>query len=234
MITGVTNIKHSIRKKLELTLSEYVVLDYLQRCAEDNMPPDKDNCISLIGEPLDITMMIANKLKEKGFVAMINDIPVPTSKWTMMFGFRESDFRHFWQPVMIEDDEVRWRPGGSKENTRDKLKIALKECSIEQIIVQKIRYFVRQYTQNGLDFIMMAQRFVGRDKYFKSDYPITREIFPVFHQTVVRYEELWSDDMAIHLQDLYTDEEKEFLRGEQPEGPAPRNADFQEGNFFDD
>lgn len=229
MILGVSNIRHSVRKKLQLSLSEYVILDYLQICAEDQQPPTDTNAQSLLGESLASIQPVFARLEEKKLLENINGKLVPTNKWTQNFKFKQKDFLHYWSPVMIEGKEIRWRSGSSKEAIKRRIKDVVKEVELEFLIYQKLRYFVRQFSSGGIDYIMGPEKFIGRDKFYNAEYRLNEEQEDLLHSIINENfaENVGNSQFHLDLRKFLKPKERKVPVKDKPEEPESKN-------WFDD
>lgn len=77
MIDGVTTINHKVRAELNLSLQEYVVMDFLNQCMEKGLHPSY-NSINMIALEFDNVRPFIPTLESKGLLVGY----VPTKKWT--------------------------------------------------------------------------------------------------------------------------------------------------------
>ena len=79
-ITGITTINHSIRVDLDLSLQQYVVMDFMTLCFKNKEnPPDKS--IEYIAIEFDKIVPYISLLREKGLLTENQ----PTDKWLNYF-----------------------------------------------------------------------------------------------------------------------------------------------------
>jgi hypothetical protein len=79
-VTGATLINHSIRVDLDLSLQQYVVMDFMSYCWDKRLNPES-NSIELIAIEFDKIIPYISLLREKGLL-LENQ---PTDKWTSCF-----------------------------------------------------------------------------------------------------------------------------------------------------
>lgn len=102
MVTGTTLIDHRIRAELNLSLQEYVVMDYLNLLFTDKLgEPTEDNCVKMIAVNLESVIPIINKLSTLGFHHYFK----PTEKWTNAFKKPKKEAKKGFVPPTL--DEVK-------------------------------------------------------------------------------------------------------------------------------
>jgi hypothetical protein len=79
-ITGVTTINHSVRVDLDLSLQQYVVMDFMNLCFEKNENP-ADKSIEYIAIEFDKIVPYISLLREKGLLIENQ----PNEKWLKYF-----------------------------------------------------------------------------------------------------------------------------------------------------
>ncbi|MEY2869433.1 MAG: Flavobacterium phage vB FspS tooticki6 [Bacteroidota bacterium] len=79
-ITGLTLINHSIRVDLDLSLQQYVVMDFMSYCWDKRLNPES-NSIELIAIEFDKIIPYISLLREKGLLSENQ----PTDKWLSCF-----------------------------------------------------------------------------------------------------------------------------------------------------
>lgn len=223
MIVGVTNIRHSVRHKLKISLTEYTVLDYLQNCAEDGIPPSESSCERQLGEHYEALKPVIDDLVLKGLVEWHREIPAPTNKWTTKFGFKQDQFLVYNDGVYFGERFLDWRSGSSKDAVKRKLKAALKEVELEVLIFKKLQYFVTKYLSGSFEYIMNPERFVGPDKYYNSTYHLNEKgkgiLLNLIRSSYTRETNQWGVDLSGFIPEL-----------EKSLGITPRNSSLPEEN----
>lgn len=79
-ITGLTLINHSIRVDLDLSLQQYVVMDFMAYCWDKKLIPE-NNSIEIIAIEFDKIVPYISLLREKGLLIENK----PTDKWLIYF-----------------------------------------------------------------------------------------------------------------------------------------------------
>lgn len=113
MINGITTINHGVRAQLNLSLQEYVVMDFFQQCMEKGISPELNSVIMIAA---DFTMVkeYAKELEAKAFLVGY----VPTKKWTSAVKKKEKKQKakkEFTPPTLEEIVEFFKSEGYNKE-----------------------------------------------------------------------------------------------------------------------
>lgn len=178
VVVGHSVINHNVRHKLGLTVSEYVLLQYLQDLLEDGMVPDEYNAMSMLGESVlkvvtGMDFLLKKKLLiPKGDGGKIEYDIYP--EWYKAHKEKGFEFALFWQPISLCGETIEWR-NSSKESVRKKFVQVLKICPIEQLVYTKLRYFFSKFESKSLDYVMMAETFLGPSKHYMVNYRLKPE-----------------------------------------------------------
>ena len=170
-VIGSSLINHNVRTKLKLTVSEYVMLQFFESLFTDAFVPDEHVCMSALGATLKEVEAARSYLTEKGY---LQDGVIPYNEWFKAHKEKGFEFALFYQPVVIQDTQISWR-NSSKEGAKRKLPQVLKATTIERIIYSKLRYFISRKESKSLDYMMLAETYLGPDKHYMIDYALKPE-----------------------------------------------------------
>jgi hypothetical protein len=193
-VVGHSVINHNVRHKLELNVSEYVLLQYLQTLLEDGMKPDEHNSMSMIGSDLQHVKLGIRFLADRGRVLLSSGPIEPRDileydiaiypEWYKAHKEKGFEFALFWKPVPIGNDLVSWRQGSSKEGAKKKLVPVLKSMPIEQLIWNKLMYFYFKWETGSTDYLMMAETWLGPDKHYLTLYKLKPDTQTMFDSMI--------------------------------------------------
>lgn len=100
MVTGTTLIDHRIRAELNLSLQEYVVMDFFRQCVEKGVSPE-NNSIEIIAVEFESVKFYASPLENRGLLIGY----IPTRKWTDAFKKPKKETKKGFVPPTL--DEVK-------------------------------------------------------------------------------------------------------------------------------
>lgn len=167
-----TIIRHDIRAKARLTLSEYVVLAFLDDLKEANLPLNETISEKSIHVSLYNVMTVIELLEQKEFVIAVKESPYQyktTDKWKALFGFDPDFMTTFLQPVEVAETKIAWATYNRKE-VETKLKGMPKKISKAEILDGKIRYFCYLRFLDWDRRAMAAEAFIGPKEHWKSEW----------------------------------------------------------------
>ena len=139
-IIGSSFINHDNRVKLNLTCSEYVMMEYIYKCVKNNEEVVFDQMFINTGFTKEQQGILIRNLVEKGFVfPKETPIPLISDKWESVFPDIEKEFEEFWHEIIDGKRKAAWQ--GSKKDAFSKYKIIRKEISKELAFNQREFYF---------------------------------------------------------------------------------------------
>jgi hypothetical protein len=170
-IIGQSVINHNVRVKLGLSVGDYVVLQYYAQLFDEKTPSTDHLGIVRIGVSHIPLMVMTNKLYEESKLILNTDTGIhrPYDDWYTFHKEKASEFDAFYKAEIIEGVKVGWR-NPNTEASKKKLTLALKKTPIEQILYAKLRYFIGKMETNSFDYIMAAERFVGPDAHYNTQW----------------------------------------------------------------
>lgn len=171
-IRGTTVINHAARVQLGLNCSEYVLMEYIVRKAEQKKELLTSDVYEHLGFSEAEQQPLIISLYKKGFVLPIEKgIPVITAKWNTAFADLHKEFEElFWK----KDGKVFWPASSSKKNSDSKYYKIRKKYSREFLIEQRnwyekyleLQVKVRNFPQAK----MMCDKFLGPKELFLSNW----------------------------------------------------------------
>lgn len=172
-IIGSSIINHNARSKLGLSVNEYVILQFMAGLVEDGMEISEHSCMAALGLEIKTVMHMVESLQLKGYLGTKTDSEMyyPYEDWWKVHKEKGFEFALFYAPLKIEDTYLKWRNSNATA-TKKKFGPVLKESPIEQIIYSKLRYFIGKWETNSLDYIMGAERFLGPDKHWTTQWAL--------------------------------------------------------------
>lgn len=169
-ILGSTTINHAARIELDLTCSDYVLMDYIYRAIRDKKPLDTLEIYRQTGFEEQAVGVILNNLVLKGFV--VNErcnLPKITDKWASAFTNLTTEF-----------EELFWRKNGkvfftgSKKKSYEFYSKLRKKYSKDFLVKQRDAYadYLEMEHKTGFDrSVMMAERWLHpSNEYYLSDW----------------------------------------------------------------
>jgi hypothetical protein len=184
-----TIIRHDVRHKASLTISEYVVLAFLDDMKESSLPINDATCEGSIHVSQSTVRGVIADLMRKGYVITsargIPDI-VTTEKWSSLFTIDQSFVTKFLQPIEINDKRVIWGPS-SRRKVEDLIKKMPHKVSITEILDGKIRYFCFLAHIDYERTPVAAEVFIGHQEKWKSDWWIQSSDFVSSYRSVSKY-----------------------------------------------
>ena len=144
-VVGSSTINHQVRTKLCLSMEEYVILDYIERCHRDSKPVEYVYIYSNTGIEHDVVKILFEVLWGNGWIETSSTVSKfkPTKKWYDGFSSTKNEFEEFWQSLDFSTSEgkkkISW--SGAKADALDKFAKARKVESFEYLMAQKLAYF---------------------------------------------------------------------------------------------
>ena len=144
-VTGTSIINHQARVKLGLTMEEYAVMEYIEKCSRDSIPVSYTALYEKTGIEHDDAKVLFVDLWERNFIEVTQNLSMykPTSKWHEGFSTIKNEFEEFWTSkhfVTVNGKKcISWC--GSKQDAINKFAKARKIESFEYLINQKNLYF---------------------------------------------------------------------------------------------
>lgn len=171
-ITGSSTINHEIRVKLELTCSEYVLIDHMHRKELKGEMADTLSVYINTGFTEQNQTLLIKSLIAKGFLFIEpGQKIVLTSKWADSFSNLDKEFEAFWYEF---DDNVKrvvaWT--GTKKKALEYWHKLRKKHSFEYLMSQRNAYFEYLKLEHKRGFArqrMMCQVFLnpGSERYME-------------------------------------------------------------------
>lgn len=144
-VTGTSIVNHQIRVKLNLSLEEYVIMEYIEKCARDVIGINYPSIYEKTGIEHDDAKELFVTLWTKGFIETTQSVSKfkPTSKWFSALSSIKNEFEEFWMSMHIKTangkKNISWT--GSKQDALNKFTKARKIESFEYLMAQKELYF---------------------------------------------------------------------------------------------
>ena len=168
-VTGTSIINHGVRTELEMTPSEYILMDYIYKKILKKEEMNFLSTYKATGLMRGTQEQILNNLVAKGFLYPENaNPPKATNKWPAAFGNRTEEFEKFWKI----DGVVFWT--GSKKLALKRYENLRKIYSEDKLLMQRNAYarYLRLENQNGFDRrVMAADRWLNpANEYYEVDW----------------------------------------------------------------
>jgi hypothetical protein len=140
---------------------------------EDGMEISEHSCMATLGLEVKTVMHMVESLQLKGYLGNETDSGMyyPYEDWWKVHKEKGFEFALFYAPLKIEDTYLKWRNSNAVA-TKKKFGPVLKESPIEQIIYSKLRYLIGKWETNSLDYIMGAERFLGSDRHWTTEWAL--------------------------------------------------------------
>jgi hypothetical protein len=171
IVRGSSLINHNVRQKLGLSVSEYVLLQFIQDMYEDGMGISEFAMWTMLGISQEMFGSGLMLLQSKNLVVGSESTLRPYPQWDKAHKEKGFEFGLFWQPVTIEGDVIEWR-NSSKTSAKWKMGEVLKAVPIEYLIYSKLRYFFSKWESKSFDYVMGAPVFLGPDKHYNTRYSL--------------------------------------------------------------
>lgn len=169
-VVGSTTINHAARIQLELTMAEYVLMDYISRAVRDKKSLDLTEVYIQTGMIEETQSSVLNNLVQKGFIIgeQVNP-PKITDKWESAFTNMEKEF-----------EEMFWRLNGkvfftgSRKKSYEFYYKLRKKYSRTFVIDQRNAYadYLEMEKKRGFNrAVMMAERWLNpSNEYYLADW----------------------------------------------------------------
>ena len=171
-ISGTTTINHEARVKLQLTCSEYVMMDYLYKCKNKGIPPEIEKTFINTGFSHGEQEIILKSLVKKDFIRIssFDALPAFTPKWEEGFPNGELEFiEEFWR----KDGKAIWLTSSRKASL--KFYTELRKVYPKEVIIEARNHYLEYLEwerKRGFDrAIMMAERWLNpKNEHFMTDW----------------------------------------------------------------
>ena len=182
-----TLILHSVREKSKLTLSEYVVLDFLDGLKENSLPLNEAMCNSCIAVDLNVVKIICEELKTKGFLEVAEPkkpfLYNTTDKWKSLFELTSKEVVALMQPISVNNKRMTWGPSSIKK-TEQLMKVLIKKTAFEDILDGKIRYFCYLAFLDWERQPMASEVFIGPKQSFGTSWWLDTDEFYLAYKKI--------------------------------------------------
>ena len=170
-IIGVSTINHEKRVAMNLSCSEYVLMDFLVQRKAQRKHPTLHDIYRYTGFTKPELQALTVDLVRKGFVTeKAGHHEVLTAKWYSFFGNAEQEFDEFWK----RNDRVFWTGAGSKKKALKLYAKARKKYSKEFLIQQRDHYaeYLEEERKGGFNRrVMMPERWLNpENEYYLTDW----------------------------------------------------------------
>lgn len=169
LINGYSYINHKVRVKLNLTCSEYVMMELIEKAELARKILTDELVYKKTGFNDKARWIIINNLIEKGMILNAFDgVTTTTDKWKNAFGNYQVEFKKFW----FKNGRVFFP--GSKKKTLVLFRKVRKGHGLDYLIYQRDQYdrYLDLVHKTGFN----RQKMVGErwldpeDEYFKTDW----------------------------------------------------------------
>lgn len=208
-VLGTSIINHNVRQKLGLSVSEYVMLSFLQEVYEDGIGLSEYVCWGSLGVSMETVNFGIEHLRKKNLIeaTKFDGMWKPVESWYKAHKEKGFEFGLFWQPITIGSDMIQWRDS-PKGSTKQKLSSRLREVPIEQLIYSKLRYFFSKWESKSFDYVMGSLVFLGPDKHYSIRYTLKPDTEQKLGEYIRQY---YGSEGIINLMTFLTAQQQEMV-----------------------
>ena len=173
-ITGFSTINHNLRIKMQITCSEYVMMDYIYTSQIKKRIPEMTECYRKTGFTDKEQNILVHALVQKGLVLMPKSDQQTgfeiTDKWNQHFHTLDQEFENeFWVDLDEEKGKIVNAWPGSKTQALKNYKLVRKNHTLEFLLKQRHHYFKYLKACHDTGFMrqkLMCSVFLGPQERF--------------------------------------------------------------------